>query len=269
MKIFCLILPLAFAMSCIAAFILFHATHMIDSDQVPIVPVLEKPIGARTENNVVDSAKPIVNINPPLTREENTYENVLIVLGNEPLDSNTPTVDTISRVKRAVHFVTDINDPQPSSLLIFSGGPTAGLNSEAEMMQDIAFNVGYSSDLASNGCHIALEKQARSTQENAIYAVKLLHDKRMKFQKLFVVSKEDHLSWAMPLFQQVQQQMPRVSKDPEYKNIFLAFENAKPLSCTIAKEESIQQMKTYLITHNNQRVDKRLHFLKHNIKGID
>lgn len=49
-------------------------------------------------------------------------QSLLIVLGNEPLDDKTPTLDTMTRVKTAVSYFQE----HPSSILIFTGGPTAG-----------------------------------------------------------------------------------------------------------------------------------------------
>ncbi len=51
---------------------------------------------------------------------------VLVVLGNEPLDDHTPTVDMIARVKKAVEFYR----ANPDSLLVLTGGATAGGVSE-------------------------------------------------------------------------------------------------------------------------------------------
>ena len=52
---------------------------------------------------------------------------VLVVLGNEPLDDLTPTVDTASRVRKAV----EVHRDHPGSIIVFSGGPTAGKTTEA------------------------------------------------------------------------------------------------------------------------------------------
>ena len=63
-------------------------------------------------------------------------EAVLIVLGNEPLDDSTPTVDMIARVNKAVEYLEE----HPTSILLFSGGPTAGTNTEARMMAGLAMS---------------------------------------------------------------------------------------------------------------------------------
>jgi hypothetical protein len=59
---------------------------------------------------------------------------VLIVLGNEPLDDVTPTVDTVSRVRKAV----EVHKEHPGSIIILSGGPTAGKTTEARYEDGIA-----------------------------------------------------------------------------------------------------------------------------------
>jgi len=66
------------------------------------------------------------------------YDCVLVVLGNEPLDDLTPTVDTVARVEKSVAFFKD----HPRSLLVFTGGKTSGSVSEAKMMAEIAIKNG-------------------------------------------------------------------------------------------------------------------------------
>ena len=65
-------------------------------------------------------------------------ENILVVLGNEPLDDATPTIDTMTRVRKAVEYFS----MHPSSILIFTGGPTAGKVTEAQVMANYAMSLG-------------------------------------------------------------------------------------------------------------------------------
>ena len=85
------------------------------------------------------------------------YATVLVVLGNEPLDDSTPTVDMVARVEKAAAFFRD----HPRSLLVFTGGKTSGSISEAKMMADIAIRNGVPREA------IRLEENARTTAENA------------------------------------------------------------------------------------------------------
>ena len=161
---------------------------------------------------------------------------ILVVLGNEPLDDHTPTVDMIARVKKAVEF----HKGQPDSLLVLTGGATAGGVSEARMMADIAFASGVSTNA------VRLEEKARSTSENASLTAKIVGT--FIPSRILIVSKTDHLDWAMPIFRR-----------------HGVFTNAEPLACTIDDKDSIAQMREYLVTHpENNRVWERLRQL---VKG--
>ena len=70
-------------------------------------------------------------------------ENILVVLGNEPLDDATPTIDTMTRVRKAVKFFS----VHPSSILIFTGGPTANKVTEAQVMANYAMSLGVPKDV--------------------------------------------------------------------------------------------------------------------------
>jgi uncharacterized SAM-binding protein YcdF (DUF218 family) len=155
---------------------------------------------------------------------------ILVVLGNEPLDDQTPTVDMIARVKKAVEF----HKANPNSLLILTGGPTVGEVSEARMMAEIAFASGVSTNSA------RLEERARSTPENASLTAKIVGT--FNPIHILIVSKADHLSWAMPIFRK-----------------YSVFTNAEPLACTVDNKDSIAQMREYLVVHpENNRVRERL-----------
>ena len=167
-------------------------------------------------------------------------EAVLVVLGNEPLDDKTPTVDMAARVNKAVAFAKE----HPDAVLLFTGGPTAGRTTEARMMADLAIAQG----IATNS--IRLEEKARSTQENARLTAKIVTE--LAPRRVIVVSKQDHLEWAMPIFQKVE-----------------AFKTAEALACHVSRAESIAQMEDYLKTRDNARVRERLGQLRNGVKGTD
>ncbi len=168
------------------------------------------------------------------------FDTVLIVLGNEPLDDQTPTVDTIARVAKAVAF----QEENPATLLVFTGGPTAGTRSEARMMADLAVARGVSMD------SIRLEEKARSTGQNARLTAELI--RQIHPRRIFIVSKSDHLEWATPIFKRVAE-----------------FKSAEPLACRVDRADSIAQMEAYLKTHDSARVRRRLQQLKKGVKGVD
>ena len=169
-----------------------------------------------------------------------SHETVLVVLGNEPLDESTPTVDMIARVKRAMEF----QKGHPGSLLVLTGGKTAGQVSEARMMANIALGFGAPVD------SVQLEENARTTDENAKFSADIV--KRAQPKQVFIVSKSDHLAWALPIFQKLE-----------------VFKTAKPLSCEVPRAESIAQMREYLAHHDNARVRQRLHRLTDQQEGTN
>mgnify|MGYP001569925851 CR=1 FL=1 len=166
---------------------------------------------------------------------------VVVVLGNEPLDDATPTVDTVARVETAVEFQRQ----HPGTLLLFTGGSTAGTNTEARMMADLAIAQGASTN------SIRIEEKARTTQENARFTAELV--RAIRPQRILIASKAEHLEWAMPVFQRLD-----------------VFQNAEPLPCKGDRAASIVQMEQYLKMHpGNERVRERLRRLKEGVKGTD
>lgn len=167
-------------------------------------------------------------------------QTVIIILGNRPLDETTPAVDTIYRVIKGVELFKE----NPNAVMIMTGGKTAGRISEAEMMGLIAWSRGVPAQA------ILLEDQAKTTQENALFSARLLKGTHIK--KSYLVSKEEHLSWAMPFFHK-----------------FDLFRNMEPVDGGIRTEEIINQMENYLNIKNNPDVEQRLKNLKLGIRGVD
>jgi len=176
----------------------------------------------------------------PLHQNFPSFDTVLVVLGNEPLDDKTPTVDMMARVKKAVAFQKEC----PTTLLIFTGGPTAGTNSEAKMMADIAIAEGAITNL------IHLEDKTRSTEDSARKTASFLE--KMSPEKILIVSKKEHLEWAMHVFKKID-----------------VFKRAEALPSEIKESEIIAQMEEYLKTHNSPRVRKRLQQIKEGTRGTD
>jgi len=168
------------------------------------------------------------------------WDTVLVVLGNEPLDESTPTVDMIARVKKAAAYQRE----QPKSLLVFTGGTTVGSMSEARMMADIALAEGVPVD------SVRLEEKARTTEQNAQLTAKIVRDANAR--RILIVSKRAHLEWAMPLFKELE-----------------VFSTAEPLACEVGPADSIAQMEQYLKDHDSPRVRERLQKLRIGAKGTD
>ena len=103
-----------------------------------------------------------------------------------------------------------------------------------------------------------LEEKARTTEENAKLTAKMLLSREdIQPDEVFIVSKNDHLEWAMDLFK-------RKDVPGNY------FRRAKPLGCDVKREDSIKQMEEYLEKHpNNKMVQHRLNALRKGIQGID
>jgi len=169
-----------------------------------------------------------------------SFENIIVVLGNMPLDEATPTIDTVYRVFKAIEVYND----HPNSLIIMTGGRTVGPISEAEMMGLIAWSRGVDSK------KIYLEEEARTTQENAKFTAKKVGE--TSIDNIFIVSKKDHLPWALPYFKE-----------------FPVFKNVRGIDCGITTELIINHMEKYLELNDNVMVKKRLLNLKNGIKGID
>jgi len=169
-----------------------------------------------------------------------SYDTALVVLGNQPLDDKTPTIDTVRRVDAAVNYATN----HPRCVLIMTGGPTAGRVSEASMMAELAVGRGW------KRADIILEEAAHSTRGNAALTAPIVE--QLGVTNIFVVSKRVHLDVAMIRFRE-----------------YPVFKLAQPLACEVSDPEIIRQMEDYLRTHKNPQVEQRLEALRRGIHGID
>jgi len=216
--------------------------------------LLRSPAQAPQTTNA-DSVAVKQNRLSPALRGANKVEEkkrvvIFVVLGNMPLNDETPTVDTMTRVRTAVARYKELSDSE-RGYLVFSGGPTVDKKTEAAMMGDYARTLGV------NDKDIILETKARTTKENAIFSAQLLLEMGIVANELFIVSKFDHLDWAVPLFKQ--------SDVPGHY-----FEKAKPLGCKVAVTESIAQMEEFLKSHpQNKMAAHRLKDLRNGVRGID
>ena len=118
----------------------------------------------------------------------------------------------------------------------------------------------YASSLGVPETSLLLEERARSTIENAQLTSVLLWKKKIFPKKVLIVSKYDHLDWAMPIFK-------------SHKGPSDVFKHALPLGCSVTREQSMQQMQEYISSHpdepNTKRVQWRLANLQKGVKGID
>lgn len=172
--------------------------------------------------------------------DTSSVDSIVIVLGNEPLDEATPTVEMLARVKKAVEF----QRRQSKTFVLFTGGRTAGPRSEARMMADIAIDMGASVN------SMGLEEDSRTTKENAQFAARLLRD--AKCRRIYLVSSPSHLEWALSVFR---------SHD--------VFANVMALPTKGNRQESISQMEEYLKKNDSRRVRERLQWLREGVRGPD
>ena len=153
------------------------------------------------------------------------FDTVIIVLGTGPLDETTPSLDMVKRVETAIKVL----DENPHSLLLFSGGKTAGSISEARMMALIAYARGVFPS------EVILEEKSLTTIENAKFSAQIVGSFPIK--KCILISRPTHLKRAVPIF----------SKYPEFKEIQVA-------PSYISKEEITRNLEEYLAYNESKRV---------------
>jgi len=74
----------------------------------------------------------------------------------------------------------------------------------------------------------------------------------VRSEQIVLVSKSDHLDWALPIFRQSG-----------------VFKSIEPLACVTSKSQSIRQMEEYLKLRPSARVTERLAYLVRGVKGTD
>lgn len=153
----------------------------------------------------------------------------VLVLGNEPLDASTPTLEMVQRVLTAVEFLRQ----RPLGLLALTGGRTAGPISEAEMMALIAVSHGVPWG------RIVLETESLTTKQNALFSAPLLEARGVK--RVILVSTASHLERALPLFRAT-----------------FPFATIEPLTSEVDHAAILRQMEHYVQHHHNPRVEHRL-----------
>src|SRR4029078_4704373 len=116
--------------------------------------------------------------------------------------------------------------------------------SEAEMMGIIAISRGIDPK------QILLEENSKTTQENAQFSANLLKD--FTINKTFIISKIEHLKWAIPYFKK-----------------YDIFKDITPVDCGVTFEQIISDMENYLKINNNKTVRERLENIKQDYRGVD
>ena len=167
-------------------------------------------------------------------------ETCLIVLGNEPLDSMTPSIDMVKRVSKATDFIR----ANPGTFVVFTGGTTVGEVSEARMMALIA--ISRSPDI---GLY-ALEEKAKTTRENAAFCASIV--KPFDVKHVYIVSKQSHLTWALPMFHKHE-----------------IFGSAEGMDCGVTDSEIKDDFLNYLKSHENPRIRQRLENVSKGVMGAD
>ena len=163
---------------------------------------------------------------------------LIVVLGNRPLDGTRPTVNMVYRVFKGIELYRKYSD----SILIMSGGPTAGELSEAEMMGLIAWSKGV------NPSRIILEDKSMDTIQNARFTSDIVKGKNIG-QK-FIIANEPNLTRAIGIFED----------HTEFKDV-------QGIDCEVPQGLIIKQMEKYLTRHNDAGVRRRLESHKSTISS--
>ena len=218
-----------------------------DADDLPwkratcavlVLPLPESAAAVIRDAGVVTSTAPRVEFKA--LPAPGKVKRAAVVLGNEPLDGSTPTVDLVKRALKGVeHYAA-----RRGTLLVFTGGPTAGGLSEARMMALVAASRGVPEE------GFRLEEGAESTRQNAELTAKMLAP--MKLEKVTVITKQSHMKSAMAMFR----------RRPEFKS-------AEPLACEVTREEILAHMRAYLEVFESPRVRARMEALAAGRAGPD
>ncbi len=100
-------------------------------------------------------------------------------------------LELLARVKKAV----EVWKNRECDYVIFSGGKTGSEKSEAEVMRDIAIELGLPEDA------VILEDKSKNTVENAVYVKKIVD--RIEPDVIFVVTSPYHLPRTKIIFERV------------------------------------------------------------------
>jgi uncharacterized SAM-binding protein YcdF (DUF218 family) len=184
-----------------------------------------------------DSIRDIKFLDPQALKEN--IKIVIIVLGDRPLDETTPTVDMVYRVLKGVKLARKF----PNAILIMSGGQTAGPISEARMMGLIAWSRGV------DPSRIILEDKSQTTTQNATDTANMIGSRNI--QQVFIVTEKSRVAGAIKIFQKFDQ----------------VFKNIQGVACDVTSDLTIEQMRQYLMTHENRIVEGRLHYAERGIKS--
>jgi uncharacterized SAM-binding protein YcdF (DUF218 family) len=107
-------------------------------------------------------------------------QTVIIVLGNPPKEDGTIPNNLRSRLDLAINEYLS----NPGSRLLLTGGSVYGKNIEAVEMQKYCIRKGIPEN------RIYLEKNARSTYDNALYTARLV--KNFEYDKIIIVTSRYH-----------------------------------------------------------------------------
>ncbi len=166
--------------------------------------------------------------------DDASYDTAIVVLGTRPFNQATPTLDMVTRVEEGVGLFASM----PRAVLVFTGGPTAGPVSEAQMMARMAYTRGVAVD------RVLTENASRSTDENARNTAALL--KPLALRKTVLVTRPGHLKRAMKVF----------SAYPEFGALV-------PYPTNVSKDVLIRNLQDYL------RHDKKSLFARQQIHKIE
>ena len=191
-------------------------------------------------------------------------QSTVIALGNMPLDPCTPSIAAVRNAQAAASLY---RATQGRSRIVFSGGthPDGGGISEAVSMQLVAAMLGVPCS------DIVTEQASKTTRQNARFTAHLLYQEYQREQgvnpgtrdesgfrdwlgTVFLVSKMEHLEWALPIFR----------SEPLFADVPF-----RGMPAPVTMDEVAHEFQAYLNFHDSEWVSMRLKDVQRGRRGID
>jgi len=168
----------------------------------------------------------------PQELKDNT-DTAIIVLGDRPLNDTTPTVDMVYRVLKGVALAKKFT----RAVVIMTGGATKSPTPEAQMIGLIAWSRGV------DPLRIILENKSQTTGENAEYTANIIGSKNIR--QVFIITEPSRLEEAVAFFKKHERE----------------FKNVQGVESDVTSALIIEQMKRFLMSHDDRVVRGRLHYV--------
>jgi uncharacterized SAM-binding protein YcdF (DUF218 family) len=160
-----------------------------------------------------------------VSAQDTRIDPLVIVLGTAPLDEATPSLDMVRRVEEGVRIASRY----AHSKILFTGGKTVGVTSEAAMMAGLAYARGVSP------ARVLLEDRSLTTVENAEFSAAIAGG--LPIKRSILVSRPTHLKRAKAAFSR-----------------YRVFGPIQTVPSVITREEIVANLQGYLARHDSERV---------------